>query len=830
MHPAFPCALLLGCLHAAAPPAPRADLYGDPLPAGAVARLGSVRLRHAGLSDYVCLPDSKTVVTAGSDRVLRHWDLATGRQRREVRLEGRAGPGRAVTLSPDGKTLAALDGGQVILWEADSGREVKRLPGPKGRAIYLYFSPDGRTLAVGREEPRVTLWDWQAGKQRELALPLRAGATGQYAIDSSTHAAFSPDGKWLIAGANSMEPLGVFDLATGREVHRLACHALTSAVSPDSKTLAVSSWRNDKGEREAVLRLFDLKSGKPLKQYPRGNNDSYFSLAFSPDGKALACGFSDQSCLLDLTTGRILRRFTARPIVMAFTPDGKTLLASAHSHLRAWDPATGKELHDSPEGFDYTVALAATPDSRLLATANWMDQEVRLWETARGRLARRLPLKGDGRYVRTLAFSPDGRTLFACQYRGLIQSWDAATGRERPAHQLKDPNHPHRDGEHFFYRFHLSADGKSAHTMERIMGREESTRLALWDLASGKPLRRHLFAGEVRDGACRAGGGAVALCLRGGLSMVDVEDGTEHFHIAGADAPPVASPDGQLLAARLTAKGAVGVWESATGKEVAAVPTGPVTHLALGAGNRLLVTADGRQARAWDLADGKERWRWSLPMSMTDSWGRKFVRALYLLPDGRRAFTAFADGTGLILDLAPAADRPASKAPDEKTLAAWWADLAGADARRAYAVAWRLREAPAEAAVAFLRRHLRPAAAGDVKAIRKHIEDLDSDEFATREKAQQALAALGWAAVPEMSRALAKKPSLEPRRRLEKLLAEARRLPLSAEDLRGLRAVQVLEASPSATARRLLAELARGAAHAPLTAAAAAALGRVEHR
>ena len=71
-------ALLLGPAVGSAGPAekgpvPRADLYGDPLPEGAVARMGSVRFRHAGLSDYVFLPGGKTVLTSGSDRVLRFW-------------------------------------------------------------------------------------------------------------------------------------------------------------------------------------------------------------------------------------------------------------------------------------------------------------------------------------------------------------------------------------------------------------------------------------------------------------------------------------------------------------------------------------------------------------------------------------------------------------------------------------------------------------------------------------------------------------------------------------------------------------------------------------
>src|SRR5688572_26488265 len=46
----------------------RADQYGDPLPVGAVARLGSVRLRHAGLQDFALLPDGKTAVTVGQDQ------------------------------------------------------------------------------------------------------------------------------------------------------------------------------------------------------------------------------------------------------------------------------------------------------------------------------------------------------------------------------------------------------------------------------------------------------------------------------------------------------------------------------------------------------------------------------------------------------------------------------------------------------------------------------------------------------------------------------------------------------------------------------------------
>src|SRR5262249_14541909 len=156
---------------------------------------------------------------------------------------------------------------------------------------------------------------------------------------------------------------------------------------------------------------FDAATGKEAAKYPLGFDDWYYSLVVSPDGKVLACGASDRSCLFDLTTGKVLHRLTDRPWGLGFTPDGKTLVASAHrTHLRFWDVATGKERHEQPGNFGPTLATAVSPDGRLLAAAGWLDRAVHVWDTASGKLVRRLPLAGDGGYTRDLAFSPDGVT------------------------------------------------------------------------------------------------------------------------------------------------------------------------------------------------------------------------------------------------------------------------------------------------------------------------------------------------------------------------------------------------------------------------------------
>ncbi len=98
--------------------------------------------------------------------------------------------------------------------------------------------------------------------------------------------------------------------------------------------------------------------------------------------------------------------------------------------------------------------------------------------------------------------------------------------------------------------------------------------------------------------------------------------------------------------------------------------------------------------------------------------------------DGRRAFTVVADGTALVWDLTPArrlGELPV-KETSAKELAAWWADLAGADAARAQRAVWALADAPKQA-LPFLGQRLKPIVPPDDKRVRRWIADLDNDDF-----------------------------------------------------------------------------------------------------
>ena len=272
------------------------DRFGDPVPAGAVARLGSVRFRNDGtLSTLSFSADGRTLLTVSNESTMRLWETATGRLLRESRPVIRGISVQAAALSPDGR-LIVIDGshraeGDVagfdrirLLVEVATGKEVRRLPmadrfnnhslvfTPDGKALMsleyegglrvedvasgaelarqkvpgdnmgsLAVSPDGRVVAVwaGPNRQKVFLWDWRGGGEpREVEMPR----------ERVRWLAFHPDGKSL-AAAGDLEPFVCeWDVATGRlrkpiDLPENVCPSGLS-YAPDGETIAVSDSAN----------------------------------------------------------------------------------------------------------------------------------------------------------------------------------------------------------------------------------------------------------------------------------------------------------------------------------------------------------------------------------------------------------------------------------------------------------------------------------------------------------------------------------------------------------------------------------------------------------
>ncbi len=152
-----------------------------------------------------------------------------------------------------------------------------------------------------------------------------------------------------------------------------------------------------------------------------------------------------------------------------------------------------------------------------------------------------------------------------------------------------------------------------------------------------------------------------------------------------------------------------------------------------------------------------------------------------------------------------------------------WRRLADADAAVGHAALWEL-VAGGRAVLPLLKARVPVAATLDARQAAKLVERLDADDYQTREKAMKAATKLGLAAEVPLMKALAGRPGLEPRRRVEALVAGW----LNSPDwLRYQRAIAVLEYNGSAEAKEILTSLARGADAARPTKEAAAALVRL---
>src|SRR5262249_7167547 len=184
-----------------APPAVHADLVDDPLPDGALARVGTLRFLHgAPIVSVAYAPDGKSVATGGLDGVLRVWDAATGRQRLRIPQDGALLPldedsedphVLPIAYSPDGKRLATPGpDNAVVIQEAATGRAVRTLRGLKKPVVTLAFAPDGNRLFAMDQGQAVRGWDAD-GKER-LNLAGRRPRGGAFAL--------SPDGKTIATG------------------------------------------------------------------------------------------------------------------------------------------------------------------------------------------------------------------------------------------------------------------------------------------------------------------------------------------------------------------------------------------------------------------------------------------------------------------------------------------------------------------------------------------------------------------------------------------------------------------------------------------------------
>jgi hypothetical protein len=284
------------------------------------------------------------------------------------------------------------------------------------------------------------------------------------------------------------------------------------------------------------------------------------------------------------------------------------------------------------------------------------------------------------------------------------------------------------------------------------------------------------------------------------------------------------SPDGKLLAGggndqvtNSDEKGTVFVWDVDAGKicrKLSGHLPGRIFCQFAPDGRTLSTVDPTGLIRIWELSTGQERFRIT---------GHRGLTVAHFSPDSALIAGWSNEAPILIWDVY-SVSHSAEPFDIEKT----WQSLADDNAARAFTAMRRLCAAP-EQAVKLLREKLKPVEKVEAETVRKWIRQLDDDDFKTREAAQKSLEKLGERAAEFLHAALQQAPSAEAKARLNRLL-KALDTSLPPDQLRRLRAVEVLERIGSAPAKALLADIAQGAAGARLTLEAKASLARWKQR
>jgi len=283
---------------------------------------------------------------------------------------------RRVLYSPDGKLLASTGVDCTIrLWDAATGKEVRRLKGHTNPIDAIAFSPDGTTMAsAANPEPDQTFRLWDVATGKELWSTTLKDSTAVPGNGPAWNVAFSPDGKLLVVGGN---PVCVFDLKSKKEIRRFEVSG-SFALSPDGRILASGA---------TPVRLWSLATGKDLGQVPGGD-----VFAFSPDGKTLATVSFERKptiSLWEMATLKERQRLRFNPLSrkdwissIAFAADGKTVITTGATHkVSFWDPATGREVRRLGKAQAELSAVALSPDGKTAITAG-DPERLRVWDAA----------------------------------------------------------------------------------------------------------------------------------------------------------------------------------------------------------------------------------------------------------------------------------------------------------------------------------------------------------------------------------------------------------------------------------------------------------------
>jgi WD40 repeat protein len=798
----------------------RTDLYGDPLPEGAIARFGTIRMLQVDTYPVAFGPDGKTLASAGKDGI-RIWNLETGKV---IPVDHLPTTNSAkMTFTPDGAHVIGDEKGVRII-NPKTGDVRFSVENAGLFPSQMAIAPNGKSMAIRwttKGKTAVTLHDLNGDAKCE----------GKELGDGTLQGfCYSGDGTLLAGESSSQAEIQLWDAQRGKLLHSYVPQALKELVvhsvrlSPDGRKLA--SYCSELEGDGSSVHIWDTESHKEVASFKTEGKRWYRQLCFSADGIELlgVSGGSGAVVRWDAKTGKVLGELETRTEKHGvLSADGKSFAVGVHNRIRVWDVKSGK-MWPAAESYAPLHGIRFLGDKEVGVYAN--DGAVHFWDRKDGRLIRKqkLPvpetewwggvLSPDGKLfaLRTqeaekaiilydlatgkelrqfgrnyesrepLAFSPDSKTILASGYDTPLELWDVATGQLLRTLEGKGASHSA-----------LSPDGRLA-----VSGFESPIRL--WELSTGK-IRHRL---RITDGKQRGrddesdpvfrfspNGRFLAVFRPTVVLVFSLTDGAEIFHHEWTGA--------RLDDDKLGAVSSDGRW--------------------------LVCSSNRRDDRGClhllDLTNLDPSAEGKVLTGHADT-----VNDVAFTPDGKQFVSVSEDGTALVWDMERLTDKAKTPKAGASGVEAYWADLCDADTEKAGHAMNALGKFP-EVTIPLLKARLRPVETPDANRLRRLVADLGDEAFDVRDKANRELEQLDDLAEPALKEALKGNPSAEAAKRIRRLLQRLEEPLGDGEQLRRLRAVELLERIGTPEAAELLKALAKGAPAARVTKEAKASLERL---
>jgi WD40 repeat protein len=527
-------------------------------------------------------------------------------------------------FSSDGKYLASIEkDGTTILWDARSGKEIRRFsgsttPGDAFGTQRLAFDRDGTRLAIG-DSNLIKIFDVDSG---DLLSTLAGHEYDIWAV------AFSPDGKHLASGGFNDGRVRIWDLSTGEalilEGHTAAIEGL--AFHPNGEWLATAS-------DDFTMKIWDTTTGELLRDIA-DFQDVVDSVAFSPDGMRLAAASTGVEIRIwDATKieGNEILRIEENVSLVAFSPDGTQIAAASGSNVKIWDVNTGEELRTLIGHAGWVLDVVFSPDGRQLATSSF-DGTTRVWSVMPGQEA--IAVSGQGIGFAHVAFSPDGTEFATDGADGSATIWDTTTGISKQTYT-----------DHLGRVFGVAFSAKGS----LLATASADGTVNIWDTQTGQKL--HALAAHqdgVRDVAFSQDGTMIATGGFDGTAKIwDTRTGKKIVELPVKDSFVLGvafSPDGSKLATSSTdANGRI--WDTKTGNLLFTLAghSDPLPDIAYSPdGTKVATASQDGAAIVWDANTGSNL------LTLTGHGSE--IQSVAFSPDGKYIATGSGDNTAKLWD------------------------------------------------------------------------------------------------------------------------------------------------------------------------------------